>query len=104
MLNEQPWQIPILSIIYKWACLKKSCLAAPYFIYVSQAKYIETARRLSYNHYDININCKGELKDRGKGFCGLSDKYGEDFNWHMGPASNKSFVEELKREGMEVVT
>ena len=31
-------------------------------------------------------------------FCDLYDKYGEEFNWHMLPFSNKTFVEELKRE------
>lgn len=31
-------------------------------------------------------------------FSDLYDKYGDDFNWHMLPFSNKSFVEELKRE------
>ena len=33
-------------------------------------------------------------------FCGLFDKYGEDFNWYMVPLSqsNGVFVEELKKE------
>lgn len=31
-------------------------------------------------------------------FRDLSDKYGEEFNWHMLPFSDKFFVEELKRE------
>ena len=31
-------------------------------------------------------------------FCDLGDKYGDDFNWYMIPLTNKTFVEELKRE------
>lgn len=31
-------------------------------------------------------------------FNDLLDKYGSDFNWHMLPLSNKSFVDELKKE------
>lgn len=31
-------------------------------------------------------------------FCDLFDQYGDDFNWHMLPLTNKSFVEELKNE------
>lgn len=31
-------------------------------------------------------------------FCDLYDKYGDDFNWRMIPLTNKTFVEELKRE------
>lgn len=31
-------------------------------------------------------------------FDDLSKKYGEDFNWHMLPFTNKTFVAELKKE------
>ena len=31
-------------------------------------------------------------------FCELSDKYGDDFNWHMLPLSNHTFTAELKKE------
>ena len=31
-------------------------------------------------------------------FDDLSHKYGEDFNWHMLPFTNKTFVAELKNE------
>ena len=31
-------------------------------------------------------------------FVELSEKYGENFNWRMIPLTNKSFVEELKKE------
>ena len=31
-------------------------------------------------------------------FDDLSHKYGEDFNWHMLPFTNKTFVAELKSE------
>jgi len=31
-------------------------------------------------------------------FSNLSEKYGEDFNWHLLPLSNKTFVAELKKE------
>jgi len=31
-------------------------------------------------------------------FCDLFDKYGDDFNWHVLPFTNKTFVAELKRE------
>lgn len=31
-------------------------------------------------------------------FDELSHKYGEDFNWHMLPFTNKTFVTELKNE------
>ncbi|MDE7271961.1 MAG: hypothetical protein K2N95_02710 [Lachnospiraceae bacterium] len=31
-------------------------------------------------------------------FCDLSEKYGDSFHWRMLPLSNKSFVNELKRE------
>lgn len=31
-------------------------------------------------------------------FDDLAHKYGDDFNWRMLPFSNKSFVEELRRE------
>lgn len=31
-------------------------------------------------------------------FCALGDKYGDEFNWHMIPLTNKTFVSELKRE------
>lgn len=31
-------------------------------------------------------------------FCDLAEKYGEDFNWHMLPFTNKTFVEELRKE------
>lgn len=31
-------------------------------------------------------------------FKDLNDKYGEDFNWHMLPLTNKTFVTELKKE------
>lgn len=31
-------------------------------------------------------------------FDDLTNKYGEEFNWHMLPFTNKSFVAELKKE------
>lgn len=31
-------------------------------------------------------------------FCDLYAKYGDEFNWHLIPLSNRSFVAELKRE------
>lgn len=31
-------------------------------------------------------------------FDDLSKKYGEDFNWHILPVANKTFVAELKKE------
>ncbi len=31
-------------------------------------------------------------------FDDLSNKYGDDFNWHILPLSNKTFVTELKKE------
>ncbi len=31
-------------------------------------------------------------------FNSLSEKYGDDFNWHMLPLTNKTFVTELKKE------
>lgn len=31
-------------------------------------------------------------------FCNLYEKYGDDFNWHMLPFSNQTFVAELKKE------
>ena len=31
-------------------------------------------------------------------FNDLSNKYGDDFNWHILPLSNKTFVAELKKE------
>ncbi len=33
-------------------------------------------------------------------FCSLSDKYGDDFNWHLIPLSQSegTFVDELKKE------
>lgn len=31
-------------------------------------------------------------------FCELLDKYGDEFNWHMLPLTNKTFVAELRRE------
>lgn len=31
-------------------------------------------------------------------FCDLYAKYGDEFNWHMIPLSNGTFVAELKRE------
>lgn len=31
-------------------------------------------------------------------FCDLYDKYGEEFNWQILPFSDKTFVEELRRE------
>lgn len=31
-------------------------------------------------------------------FSNLSDKYGDDFNWHLLPVSNNTFVTELKKE------
>lgn len=31
-------------------------------------------------------------------FCDLEDKYGEDFNWHLIPLTNETFVKELKKE------
>lgn len=31
-------------------------------------------------------------------FYDLYNKYGDDFNWHMIPYTNKTFVEELRKE------
>lgn len=31
-------------------------------------------------------------------FCNLYNKYGDNFNWHMLPFSNQTFVAELKKE------
>lgn len=31
-------------------------------------------------------------------FCDLNEKYVDDFNWYMLPLTNKTYVEELKRE------
>ncbi len=31
-------------------------------------------------------------------FNDLSEKYGDDFNWHLLPLTNKTFVAELKKE------
>ena len=37
-------------------------------------------------------------------FCELSDKYGDDFNWHMLPLSNHTFTAELKKKKSAIVT
>lgn len=47
------------------------------------------------------MNCHirdGKTMTAEEAFCDLSEKYGDSFNWHMIPLSNKSFVAELKRE------
>lgn len=31
-------------------------------------------------------------------FCDFAEKYGEEFNWHMLSFTNKTFVEELRKE------